>query len=126
MTPQPAEAQAIREIYALLRLAAARRQAVTATYDGLPRLLCPHVLGRKSDRLHMFCYHQRSSQISQKSRRSASMKGAMAQSSISKTSMRARRANKLLPSARASVRLRNSAAPCSPPIRSTGNAPGNS
>src|ERR1700690_1513731 len=56
MTPQPAEAQAIREIYALLRLAAARRQAVTATYDGLPRLLCPHVLGRKSDRLHVFCY----------------------------------------------------------------------
>ena len=56
MTPQPAETQAVREIYALLRLAAAPRQPVAATYDGLPRLLCPHVLGRKSGRLHVFCY----------------------------------------------------------------------
>ena len=56
MTPQPAEAQAVSEIYALLRLAAARRQPVAATYDGLLRLLCPHVLGRKSGRLHVFCY----------------------------------------------------------------------
>jgi len=56
MTPQPAETQAVREIYALLRLAAARRQPVAATYDGLLRLLCPHVLGRKSGRLHVFCY----------------------------------------------------------------------
>jgi hypothetical protein len=56
MTPQAAEAQAEREIYALLRLAAARRQPVVATYDGLLRLLCPHVLGRKSGRLHMFGY----------------------------------------------------------------------
>jgi len=56
MTPQPAETQAVREIYALLRLAAARRQPVEATYDGLLRLLCPHVLGRKSGRLHVFCY----------------------------------------------------------------------
>ena len=46
----------MREIYALLRLAAARRQPVAATYDGLLRLLCPHVLGRKSGRLHVFCY----------------------------------------------------------------------
>ena len=38
MTPQPAEAQAVRETYALLRLAAARKQPVTATYDGLRRL----------------------------------------------------------------------------------------
>jgi hypothetical protein len=43
MTPQPAETQAVKEIYALLRLAAARRQPVVATYDGLLRLLCPHV-----------------------------------------------------------------------------------
>ena len=56
MTLQPAEAQAVREIYALLRLAAARRQPVAATYDGLLRLLCPDVLGRKSGRLHVFCY----------------------------------------------------------------------
>ena len=56
MTPHPAEAQAVSEIYELLRLAAARRQPVTAFYDGLLRLLCPHVLGRKSGRLHVFCY----------------------------------------------------------------------
>lgn len=56
MTPQPAETQAVREIYALLRLAAARRQPVAATYAGLFRLLCPHVLGRKSGRLHVLCY----------------------------------------------------------------------
>src|ERR1700686_856842 len=56
MTPQPAGAQAVREIYALLRLAATRRQPVAATYDGQPRLLCPHVGGRKSGRLHVFCY----------------------------------------------------------------------
>lgn len=56
MTPQPAEARAVSEIYALLRLVAARRQPVAATYDGLLRLLCPHVLGRKSGRLHVFCY----------------------------------------------------------------------
>jgi hypothetical protein len=56
MTPQLAGAQAVSEIYVLLRLAAARRQPVAAVYDGLPRLLCPHVLGRKSGRLHVFCY----------------------------------------------------------------------
>ena len=56
MTPQPAEAQDRNEIYELLRLAGTRRQPVAATYDGLLRLLCPHVLGRKSGRLHMFCY----------------------------------------------------------------------
>ena len=56
MTPQPTEAQAVSEIYELLRLAAARRQPVAAIYDGLLRLLCPHVLGRKSGRLHVFCY----------------------------------------------------------------------
>lgn len=56
MTPQPTQAQAVSAIYELLRLAASRRQAVAAIYDGLPRLLCPHVLGRKSGRLHMLCY----------------------------------------------------------------------
>jgi hypothetical protein len=56
MTPQPTEAQGVSEIFELLRLAAARRQPVAAIYDGLLRLLCPHVLGRKSGRLHVFCY----------------------------------------------------------------------
>ena len=56
MMPQPAEAQAVRECYALLRLAAARRQPVAAIYDGLRRLLCPHVLGRKAGRRHALVY----------------------------------------------------------------------
>lgn len=56
MTPKPAKVQAVSEIYELLRLAAARKQPVAAIYDGLPRLLCPHVLGRKSGRLHVFFY----------------------------------------------------------------------
>jgi hypothetical protein len=29
---------------------------VAAVYDGLSRLLCPHVLGRKAGRLHVFFY----------------------------------------------------------------------
>ena len=56
MTPRLVNVQAVDEIYELLRLAAARRQPVAAIYDGQPRLLCPHVLGRKSGRLHVFCY----------------------------------------------------------------------
>lgn len=56
MTPKPAEASGVREIYELLRDAAARRQPVAAIYDGQPRLLCPQVGGRKSSCLHIFCY----------------------------------------------------------------------
>jgi hypothetical protein len=56
MTPGPAKAPAVGEIYELLHLAAARKQPVAAIYDGRPQLLCPHVLGRKSGRLQVFCY----------------------------------------------------------------------
>jgi len=56
MTPQPDKEQGAREMYLLLRLAATRRQPVAAVYDGLPRLLCPHVLGRKSGQLRVLCY----------------------------------------------------------------------
>jgi hypothetical protein len=56
MTPKPAEASAVRDIYEVLRFAAIRRQPVVATYDGEPRLLCPHVGGRKSGRRNVFCY----------------------------------------------------------------------
>ena len=56
MTPKPAEPSGVGEIYELLRYAAARKQPVAATYDGQPRLLCPHVGGQKSGRLHVFCY----------------------------------------------------------------------
>jgi hypothetical protein len=56
MTPQPANLQGLNETYELLLLAAARRQPVAAIYDGLPRLLCPHVLGRKAGRFHALVY----------------------------------------------------------------------
>jgi hypothetical protein len=56
MTPQPANGQGLNETYELLLLAAARRQPVAAIYDGLPRLLCPHVLGRKAGRFHALVY----------------------------------------------------------------------
>ena len=56
MPPQAVKLEAVSETYELLRLAAARRQPVAAVYDGLPRLFCPHVLGRKSGRLHAFVY----------------------------------------------------------------------
>lgn len=56
MTPKPADAYAVSEIYELLRYAATRKQPIAATYDGQPRLLCPHVGGRKSGRLHVLCY----------------------------------------------------------------------
>jgi len=56
MAPESANSYTVSENYALLRLAAARRQPVAAVYDDLPRLLCPHVLGRKSGRLHAFVY----------------------------------------------------------------------
>ena len=56
MTPTPAEASTVSEIYELLRYAAEHRQPVAAIYDAQPRLLCPHVGGRKSDRRNVFCY----------------------------------------------------------------------
>jgi hypothetical protein len=56
MTPEVAGVQVFSGVYELLRLAAVRRQPVAAIYDGLPRLLCPHVLGRKSGRLQAFFY----------------------------------------------------------------------
>jgi len=57
MTPQVGTAQALDEIYTLLRTAAVRKQPVAAMYDDLPRLLCPHVLGRSREgRLRAFCY----------------------------------------------------------------------
>jgi hypothetical protein len=56
MSPRPATGQWVNETYELLRRAAGRRQPVAAMYDGQPRLLCPHVLGRKSGRLHVLFY----------------------------------------------------------------------
>jgi hypothetical protein len=56
MTPQPADGRAVKETYELLGRAAARRQPVGAVYDGLPRLLCPHVLGRKAGQFRVLAY----------------------------------------------------------------------
>jgi hypothetical protein len=56
MTSRPTEGTAVSEVYGLLRYAASRKQPVTATYDEEPRLLCPHIGGRKSGRWNVFCY----------------------------------------------------------------------
>ena len=57
MAPQAGSAQTVDDIYGILRTAAAGKQPVAAVYDGLPRRLCPHVLGRnKEGRLRAFCY----------------------------------------------------------------------
>ena len=56
MTLRPSAAPAVSEVYELLRYAAMSRQPVTAVYDGQPRLLCPHVGGRKQGRRNVFCY----------------------------------------------------------------------
>ena len=57
MTPHSAKSQSSDEIYALMRVAAARKQPIAAIYDGLPRLLCPHLLGRNKEGLRCaLCY----------------------------------------------------------------------
>ena len=57
MTPHSAKEQAVEEIYQLLRAAAIRKQPVAAIYKGLPRLLCPHVLGRNREgQFRVLCY----------------------------------------------------------------------
>ena len=56
MTPRPAGAQSVNEVYSVLRRAATCRQPVSAVYDGVSRLLCPHVLGKKSGRLRVLVY----------------------------------------------------------------------
>lgn len=56
MTPRRTEGSAVSEIYELLRHAARRKRPVAAIYDGEPRLLCPHVGGRKAGRWNVFCY----------------------------------------------------------------------
>lgn len=56
MTAKPADGSAVSEIYELLRYAATCKQPIAATYDGEPRLFCPHSGGRKSGRLHVLGY----------------------------------------------------------------------
>ena len=64
MTPKPADASAVGDIYELLREAATRKQPIAANHDGRPRLFCPHGGGRKSGRLHVLCYQFGGSSIS--------------------------------------------------------------
>ena len=56
MSAKPAKSQNVIEVYELLLIAATRRQPVSAIYDGLPRKLRPHVLGRKQSQLHALVY----------------------------------------------------------------------
>ena len=57
MVPNSVKSQSLDEIYALLRSAGILRQPVAATYDGLPRLFCPHLLGKsKQGRRHVLGY----------------------------------------------------------------------
>ena len=56
MNPQSGAGQGVNETYELLRRAAARKQPVAALYDDQPRLICPHVLGRKAGRRHALVY----------------------------------------------------------------------
>jgi hypothetical protein len=56
MIAQARKREAVDEVYSLLRQAAVQRQPVAAMYEGRLRLLCPHVLGRKADRLHGLFY----------------------------------------------------------------------
>ena len=52
-----AKIQTVEEIYALIRKAVTGRQPISALYDRLPRLLCPHRLGRNSaGQPRVLCY----------------------------------------------------------------------
>ena len=55
--PHSSRMQSVDEIYGLLRAAGTSKQPVSAMYEGLPRLFCPHLLGKsKQGRRHAFCY----------------------------------------------------------------------
>jgi hypothetical protein len=57
MPPRCMESQTLKDIYLLLRIAATKRRPVAAIYEGLPRLFCPHLLGKnKQGKLRAFCY----------------------------------------------------------------------
>lgn len=52
-----AKIQTVEEIYRLIRNAVTGRTPVSALYDSLPRLLCPHRLGRnRSGQVRVLCY----------------------------------------------------------------------
>jgi hypothetical protein len=52
-----AKIQTVEEIYGLVWAAVANRRAIAASYHRLPRLFCPHRLGRnKEGELRVLCY----------------------------------------------------------------------
>jgi hypothetical protein len=52
-----AKIQTVEEIYRLICAAVANRHPIGASYHGLPRLFCPHRLGRnKEGELRLLCY----------------------------------------------------------------------
>jgi len=52
-----AKIQTVEDIYRLLCAAAADKRPVRATYKNLPRLFCPHRLGRnRAGQLRALCY----------------------------------------------------------------------
>lgn len=54
---QPIRRQSFEAIYELLRTSLLSRKPISAIYNGKPRLLCPHVLGRNKDDVpHALCY----------------------------------------------------------------------
>lgn len=57
MIPGGGNQKGVDEVYTLLLKAASRKQSVMAVYDDVPRLLCPHVLGRnRQGQLRALCY----------------------------------------------------------------------
>jgi hypothetical protein len=57
MTPVGGRCLQVEDVYASLLEAARKKRPVTALYDGLPRLLCPHVLGRsRAGRRLVLCF----------------------------------------------------------------------
>jgi len=52
-----AKIQTVEEIYRLVWTAVATKQPIRAMYKGLPRLFCPHRLGRnRGNQLRVLCY----------------------------------------------------------------------
>ena len=52
-----AQIQTVEEIYRLIWTAVSQRKPIEASYQGYPRLLCPHRLGRNREgQLRVLCY----------------------------------------------------------------------
>jgi hypothetical protein len=54
---QPIRRQSFETVYDLVRTSLLSRKPISAIYNGKPRFLCPHVLGRNKDEVpHVLCY----------------------------------------------------------------------